>query len=155
MDIQNTISENVQQYRDLKKYINTLQRQKADEEKKSVFKKLWRKNNFDEAIDTALNQLQQLKRSMFLEIIQVPRTHENCSVFLEFESLQHLQQVDRHYAFPSGDNGLTRLPLLIHLPETYDDFDVENFNASMSLDMNFSAGSRIQPEQGGTLNFEI
>lgn len=155
LDIQNTISENVQQYRDLKKYINTLQRQKADEEKKSVFKKLWRKNNFDEAIDTALNQLQQLKRSMFLEIIQVPRTHENCSVFLEFESLQHLQQVDRHYAFPSGDNGLTRLPLLIHLPETYDDFDVENFNASMSLDMNFSAGSRIQPEQGGTLNFEL
>ena len=155
LDIQNTISENVQQYRDLKKYINTLQRQKVDEEKKSVFKKLWRKNNFDEAIDTALNQLQQLKRSMFLEIIQVPRTHENCSVFLEFESLQHLQQVDRHYAFPSGDNGLTRLPLLIHLPETYDDFDVENFNASMSLDMNFSAGSRIQPEQGGTLNFEI
>lgn len=155
LDIQNTISENVQQYRDLKKYINTLQRQKADEEKKSVFKKLWRKNNFDEAIDTALNQLQQLKRSMFLEIIQVPRTHENCSVFLEFESLQHLQQVDRHYAFPSGDNGLTRLPSLIHLPETYDDFDVENFNASMSLDMNFSAGSRIQPEQGGTLNFEL
>lgn len=155
LDIQNTISENVQQYRDLKKYINTLQRQKVDEEKKSVFKKLWRKNNFDEAIDTALNQLQQLKRSMFLEIIQVPRTHENCSVFLEFESLQHLQQVDRHYAFPSGDNGLTRLPLLIHLPETYDDFDVENFNASMSLDMNFSAGSRIQSEQGGTLNFEL
>ena len=118
LDIQNTISENVQQYRDLKKYINTLQRQKVDEEKKSVFKKLWRKNNFDEAIETALNQL-------------------------EFESLQHLQQVDRHYAFPSGDNGLTRLPVLIHLPETYDDFDVENFNASMSLDMNFSAGSRI------------
>ncbi|WP_314137588.1 hypothetical protein [Acinetobacter lwoffii] len=92
---------------------------------------------------------------MFLEIIQVPRTYENCSVFLEFESLQLLQQVDRHYAFPSGDNGLTRLPLLILLPETYDDFDVENFNASMSLDMNFSAGSRIQPEQGGTLNFEL
>ena len=74
----------------------------------------------------------------------MPRTHENSSVFLEFESLQSFQKVERHYAFPCGDNGLTRLPVLIHLPETYDDFDVENFNASMSLDMNFSAGSRLQ-----------
>ncbi|MEN8425787.1 hypothetical protein ABFO79_03860 [Acinetobacter schindleri] len=154
-DIQTTIADNVQQYRDLKKYINTLNRQKAEYEKKSMLKKLWRKDNSDEAIEIALNKLQQLKRSMFLEIIQVPRTHENSSVFLEFESLQSFQKVERHYAFPCGDNGLTRLPVLIHLPETYDDFDVENFNASMSLDMNFSAGSRLQLDHENAVNFEI
>lgn len=154
-DIQTTIADNVQQYRDLKKYINTLNRQKAEYEKKSMLKKLWRKDNSDEAIEIALNKLQQLKRSMFLEIIQVSRTHENSSVFLEFESLQSFQKVERHYAFPCGDNGLTRLPVLIHLPETYDDFDVENFNASMSLDMNFSAGSRLQLDHENAVNFEI
>lgn len=120
-----------------------------------MLKKLWRKDNSDEAIEIALNKLRQLKRSMFLEIIQVPRTHENSSVFLEFESLQSFQKVERHYAFPCGDNGLTRLPVLIHLPETYDDFDVENFNASMSLDMNFSAGSRLQLDHENAVNFEI
>lgn len=92
---------------------------------------------------------------MFLEIIQVPRTYENSSVFLEFESLQNLQQVERHYAFPCGDNGLTRLPILIHLPETYDDFDVENFNASMSLDMNFSAGTKVQLNQENAISYEL
>lgn len=154
-DIQSTIADNVQQYRDLKKYINTLHRQKREHEKKSIFKKLWTKDTSDQDIEIALNRLQQLKRSMFLEIIQVPRTYENSSVFLEFESLQNLQQVERHYAFPCGDNGLTRLPILIHLPETYDDFDVENFNASMSLDMNFSAGTKVQLNQENAISYEL
>lgn len=38
-DIQTTIADNVQQYLDLKKYINTLNRQKAEYEKKSMLKK--------------------------------------------------------------------------------------------------------------------
>lgn len=95
-----------------------------------------------------------MKRDIFLTILQVPRTHANNSVFIEFETLQHLQEVARHYAFPCGDNGLTRLPMLIHLPETYDTFEIEDFNASMSLDLNFSAGSKAQKPVDDVITFE-
>lgn len=110
-DIQDTIADNVQQYRDLKKYINAQMRQQAIEAKKFKFKKFWSKDNSAE-------------------------------------------EIERHYAFPSGDNGLTRLPVLIHLPETYDGFDVEDFNASMSLDMNFSTASKVQVSLENTVSFK-
>ena len=75
-------------------------------------------------------------------------------MFLEFDTLQNFQEASRHYAFPGGDNGIARLPILIQLPATYDTFDIEQFNASVSLDLNFSAGSRVQSETDEPLNFE-
>lgn len=153
-EIQDIITEHVHQYRDLKKYLNTQKRQQVAETQKSIFKKMWSKDKSAEDIEAAQHKLEQLRRMMFLNIIQTPRTHENNSVFLEFESLQGFQAVARHYAFPCGDNGLTRLPTLIQLPETYENFDVENFNAAMSLDLNFSAGRQVETDNENALNFE-
>ena len=153
-DIQNAITENLQAYRELKMYIKKLSRMQQEEQKKSFLKKLWAKDTVTRDLELAIAKAQKIKRDIFLSILQVPRTHANNSVFIEFETLQHLADIARHYAFPCGDNGLTRLPMLIQLPETYDTFEIEDFNASMSLDLNFSAGSKAQKPVEEVIAFE-
>lgn len=73
---------------------------------------------------------------------------------MEFESFVQTDAIDRHYAFPCGDNDLTRLPTLIHLPASYEEFEIEDFNASMSLDLNFSAGVKVEQEKDQPIPFE-
>jgi len=153
-DIQNAITDPLQEYRELKMYLKKQSRLQQEDQKKSFFKKLWAKNTVNQELEQATAKAQKMKRDIFLTILQVPRTHANNSVFIEFETLQHLQEVARHYAFPCGDNGLTRLPMLIHLPETYDTFEIEDFNASMSLDLNFSAGSKAQKPVDDVITFK-
>jgi len=45
-----------------------------------------------------------------------------------------MSELERHYAFPSGDNGIIRFPCLMKLPENLADFDLEEFNASINDD---------------------
>lgn len=153
-EIQAAISDHLQTYRDVKMQLNKQRRLLQQEQKKSVFKKLWSKDTAQQDHDVMATKLHKMKRDIFLTIIQVPRTYANCSVFIEFESLQNLYHVERHYVFPCGDNGLTRLPMLIHLPESYEEFEVEDFNASMSLDLNFSAGTKAQAHRDEALSYE-
>jgi hypothetical protein len=153
-EIQSAVSDHLQTYRDLKMQLNKQRRILQQEQKKSMLKKLWSKDTSQQDYELLSTKPQKMKRDIFLTIIQVPRTYANCSVFIEFESLQNLFHIERHYVFPCGDNGLTRLPMLIHLPESYEEFEVEDFNASMSLDLNFSAGSKAQNNSDEALTYE-
>lgn len=75
-----------------------------------------------------------IKKQTYLEVLTVPKGLAKYSVFIEFESLTSMSELERHYAFPSGDNGIIRFPCLMKLPENLADFDLEEFNASINDD---------------------
>lgn len=141
-DIRFALTESLLDFRELTIYTNKLKRQSA--EKTSFLKRMAKGNQAERDLSEALKAGQQLKHKMFMSILQAPRQNPKCSVFLEFESLHNFSEHERHYAFPCGDNGLTRLPILLRLPDNYADFDVENFNASINFDLNFSVASKAE-----------
>ena len=69
-----------------------------------------------------------------IEALAVPKSFPKYNVFIEFESLTSLSELERHYAFPNGDNGLMRLPLLMKIPENLIDFDIETFSLLLNSD---------------------
>jgi hypothetical protein len=142
-DIQTSMNQSLIDYRELNIYINKLKRE-SSARSASILKRMMKSDQAERDIIDAQKAAVDLKRRIFMNIVHVPRMNHKCSVFLEFESMHNFTEIQRHYAFPCGDNGLTRLPILLKLPETYADFDVEDFNASISFDLNFSVSSRAE-----------
>lgn len=96
-----------------------LKRKEAQEEKLSILKKKMRQTAWD----------------VHQNIFHMPKEFKDNVVHLEFDSLLITDETQRNYAFPGGDNGVTRLPLVLTLPENRLDFNLlkfsEEFNARL------------------------
>lgn len=141
--IQSIFARNLVDYRELKMFINKAKREQAIKST-SLIKRMMRSDQAENDLLDAQKSTIELKRSIFMKILEIPRSYSSASVFIEFESMHNFTDTQRHYAFPCGDNGLTRLPVLLGVPETYTEFDVEEFNALIQFDLNFSASSRAE-----------
>ncbi|ENU31663.1 hypothetical protein F991_00430 [Acinetobacter sp. CIP-A165] len=80
----------------------------------------------------------QIKKNAHQEIIRMQRRFPSLIVYLEFESLISVNHKERHYAFPTGDNGITRLPILIQIPEDKASFDLQSICNSLNFDMSLA-----------------
>ncbi|MCH7315004.1 hypothetical protein [Acinetobacter sp. ANC 3882] len=80
----------------------------------------------------------QIKKHAHQEIIRIQRRFPSLIVYLEFESLISINHKERHYAFPTGDNGITRLPILIQIPEDKASFDLQTICNSLNFDVNLA-----------------
>ena len=108
--------------------------------KGSFLKRIIKGEKVEKDLIQAEAAVMRMKKQAYLVIIAVPKSLLRYSVFIEFESLTSMNEFERHYAFPNGDNGLTRLPVLMKIPENLGDFDFEAFNASiMRYDVRFSS----------------
>lgn len=141
--LQATISQNLVDYRELTMFMNKLKREQATKQT-SLLKRILKSDQAENDLLDAQKSAIELKRKIFMNILEIPRSYPNASVFIEFESMHNFTDKQRHYAFPCGDNGLTRLPVLLGVPDTYTEFDVEEFNAIIQYDLNFSASSRAE-----------
>ncbi|USA53025.1 hypothetical protein NDN13_16520 [Acinetobacter sp. C32I] len=79
-----------------------------------------------------------IKKHAHQEIIRIQRRFPSLIVYLEFESLISINHKERHYAFPTGDNGITRLPILIQIPEDKASFDLQSICNSLNFDLNLA-----------------
>ena len=64
------------------------------------------------------------------------------SVYLEAKNL--IPVIDarvRHYAFANGENGVTRLPLLLQLPEDRNSFNMQSILVALNYEFLLSAKS--------------
>lgn len=82
---------------------------------------------------------QQLKRKIFMHAVQMIRDHAQQCIALNFENLRYESSTRsihhmRHYACCAGDNGLSALPHIIQLPNSYFEFDIEQFRESVDVD---------------------
>lgn len=141
--LQSTISQNLVDYRELRMFINKVKREQTTKST-SLIKRMMKSDQTENDLLGAQKSAIELKRKIFMNIVEIPRLYPSASVFIEFESMHNFIDQQRHYAFPCGDNGLTRLPVLLGIPDTYTEFDVEEFNALIQYDLNFSTSSRAE-----------
>lgn len=138
--LQSIISQNLADYRELRMFVNKAKHEQTTEST-SLTEYMMTSDQTERDLLDAQKSSIKLKRKIFMNILEIPRSYPNTSVFIEFEDMRNFSDGQRHYAFPSGDNGLTRLPVLFSVPDTYTEFDVEEFNTSIQYDLNFFASS--------------
>lgn len=120
-------------YNELQSYIQQLKLEQ-NEVQGSLFKKIVKGGKVEKDMSQAKHAALLIKKQTYLELLNVPKGLSKYSVFIEFESLTSLSELERHYAFPSGDNGIIRFPFLMKIPENLADFNFEAFHASIYMD---------------------
>jgi len=85
--------------------------------------------------DMVENELASAKQRGLVSLIRICKRYTKVSVYLESEDLVETDESKRHYALPSGKNGLSRLPILITLYEDKDAFDVEEIKRTLDFDI--------------------
>lgn len=78
-------------------------------------------------------QSQQAQWEVYQELLKLPKNFADQVVHLEFDSLMLSKQAIRHYAFPSGENGITRLPIVLSVPDNVLHFDLSEFSKELQL----------------------
>jgi len=138
--IQSILLEQMTDYRDLTAYVTQLKKEQTAWQG-SFIKRILRGERVDKDIAQTSQAALLIKKQTYMDVLTVPKSLPKYHVFIEFESLTSMSELERHYAFPSGDNGLIRLPILMKIPENLIDFDIEAFNSSISYDLHFSPNS--------------
>ena len=115
---------------------NQKKRELEGQKDKGFFQKMFDKS------DKLKAELEELKlagvenrRMAYLDLVKVPKKHDDTTVYLEFESLISINQTERHYAFVSGDNGISALPILIQLPEDKEKFNLQQTFNTLNFDL--------------------
>lgn len=132
--IQEIMLHQVKDFKDLNAYMAQLKSEQTQVQG-SFLKRMMKGEKVEKDIVQANHAAMKIKKQTFSEIILVPKTFPKYSVFIEFESLTSMSELERHYAFPVGDNGLMRMPLLMRLPENIADFNLEEFNDAINYDL--------------------
>ncbi|MEG0487731.1 MAG: hypothetical protein RR575_07325 [Acinetobacter sp.] len=138
--IQAILHEQMTDYRDLTHYVTQLKKEKTTWQS-SFIKRILRGERVENEIAQTNQAALLIKKQTYMEVLAVPKSLSKYNVFIEFESLTSMSELERHYAFPNGDNGLIRLPLLMKIPENLIDFNIEEFNSAISYDLHFSPNS--------------
>ena len=92
-------------------------------------------------------KIEKLKKSLidiqdrcYIGIISIQKQATQQSVYLEAKNL--ISRIDpkiRHYAFANGENGITRLPLLLQLPEDRHSFNMQNIALALNQEFVLTA----------------
>lgn len=136
--LQQDISNHIQGDREVKSNLNKLEKDKI-EIQNSIIKRIVNGDKLDEKIQQAAIAEMKIRKQAHLSILSIPQNFRKYSVFIEFESLTATNELERHYALPRGDNGITRLPLLIKLSEGFENFSIDNLNSSNGIDFGSTA----------------
>jgi len=75
-------------------------------------------------------EIETIKKECLVNIVRTSKRYTKIVVFLEFEGLVELDESKRHYALPSGESGLSRLPILIQL---YEDSSILNMDSVLNM----------------------
>ena len=82
--------------------------------------------------------LNKIKVNAFIDIIRVPKNHPSTTVFLEYEAEISINEKERNYAFSVGENGITRLPIMVQLPEDRSKFNLNEVYHNLNFDINLA-----------------
>ncbi len=82
--------------------------------------------------------LNKIKVNAFIDIIRVPKNHPSTTVYLEYEAEISINEKERNYAFSVGENGITRLPIMVQLPEDRSKFNLNEVYHNLNFDINLA-----------------
>ena len=131
LSLQKDLTRHITDYRETTLYIGRLKKEQT-EVQGSFMKRMMRGDKLDKELQQVSHSAIRIKKQAYLDILSIPKNFRKYSVFIEFESFTATSELERHYAFPCGDNGVTRLPLLVKIPENLEHFNLEELNNSIS-----------------------
>lgn len=139
------LSRSIEQHRELNKEI--LSRQAAVEAHNSLMDILLkRKQREQEALNRLKRRSGQAQLEAYQQMLSLPRSYPEQVVHLEFDSLLMSSENKRHYAFPAGDNGITRLPVVMPLPTNGLNFNLTTFAYELNRNVEQTEAGPDAPE---------
>lgn len=140
-EIRELLNDALEQARQTQQQIRQLERETQNTQTTSFIKRLFKKPENNEF---KINQLKQnlvdIRDHCYLRIITIQKHATQESVYLEAKNL--IPVIDskvRHYAFANGENGVTRLPLLLQLPEDRNNFNMQSILLALNYEFLLSA----------------
>lgn len=135
--LMNIIKQSLQAHKDT--YLQIKETERDLENSDSFMSKLFKtKDKKQHLLEEQKYKLQQIKVNAFLNIIRVPKKYPQFTVYLEYESQISVSDKERHYAFSVGDNGISRLPVMVQLPEDRSKFNLHEVYNNLSFDINLA-----------------
>lgn len=86
-------------------------------------------------VDELKNDIYENRENTYFEIVRIPKKFQKDTVYLEFESLISINDLERHYAFSSGENWVRRLPILVQLPEDRNLLNIQELYNTLEFDL--------------------
>ena len=142
-EIRELLNSAMEQTRQIQQHIRQLEREMKNAENSSFLKRLFKKSeNHELKINELKQNLIEVRDRCYIRIIAIQKQASQESVYLEAKNL--ISVIDskvRHYAFANGENGVTRLPLLLQLPEDRNNFNMQSILMALNYDFLLSAKS--------------
>ncbi len=121
--VKEIIKDNYPKFYKLEKQVHAIQ-EKLDEPE-SFFSKLFkRRKHLEDILYEKQRQANRARWNVHNEIFNLTEEFKNEIVDLEFDTMTVSDENRRNYAFPDGDNGLTKLPIIIAFANSVSDFDL-------------------------------
>ncbi|WP_166171526.1 hypothetical protein [Acinetobacter sp. SA01] len=142
-EIRELLNSAMEQTRQIQQHIRQLEREMQNAENSSFLKRLFNKSeNHELKINELKQNLIEVRDRCYIRIIAIQKQASQESVYLEAKNL--ISVIDskvRHYAFANGENGVTRLPLLLQLPEDRNNFNMQSILMALNYEFLLSAKS--------------
>lgn len=130
----NQINQAIEQSREIQLQIRQKEREQG--EKAGFLKRIFSKSEQQQKeVERLKNMLNQIREQCYMDIIRITKQYPKQSVYLESESLISINHKERNYAFANGENGVTRLPILLQLPEDRNNFNLQSVSATLNFDL--------------------
>lgn len=140
-EIRELLNDAIEQTRQIQQHIRQLEREMQNKQNASFIKRLFKKpENHEFKINELKQNIIDVRDRCYLRIIALQKQTTQASVYLEAKNL--IPVVDskmRHYAFANGENGVTRLPLLLQLPEERNSFNMQSMLLALNYEFMLSA----------------
>lgn len=101
---------------------------------KLLLEKIFGGEKNKETIEDVQNQITLAKSKCLVALVRARKRYPVITVYLEFEDLMPVDERVRHYALPAGVDGISRLPVLVELPEKAENFDPDAVKKILGVD---------------------
>ena len=128
------ISKNFAEYYSLEKEVQTL-KEKLDGSNSFLDKLLKRKQHWETLRYEKQRQANKISWNVHQETAALPKEFKEQIVDLEFDALMVSNDNLHRYAFPAGENGLTKLPVLLTFSNNVSDFDFTELTRTVSPEL--------------------
>lgn len=100
-----------------------------------VLKKIFHLERKQITPEDVLAEIDTVKHKCLIALIKICKRYPKLALYLEFEDLVQIDEAMRHYALPTGAEGLARLPLLFRLYEDRTTFDIKAVRKTLDFDI--------------------
>ncbi|NNH01783.1 hypothetical protein [Acinetobacter sp. ANC 5414] len=143
-EMRELLNDAIEQTRQIQQQIRQLEREMQNQQNDSFIKRLFKKpENHEFKINELKQNIIDVRDRCYLRIIALQKQTTQVSVYLEAKNLIPVDSKMRHYAFANGENGVTRLPLLLQLPEERNSFNMQSVLLALNYEFMLSVKSWV------------